>query len=219
MKAALTRRRGITFGGGLALILVAFAGGYFVGDDSSQVSSLHGQVADLESEVESLGTEVSLSQSGEDAAREELSSAQDQLHAERSLNGKIPVAQEAEKEYNTDYPWQGAGTVGYLVIKPVDFSQEGENWILTIEAKNESSEPKEPFCGGAEAVLIDASDNNYSGEAVLGESSDNCGGDLQPGLTGTYKSEFKLPSGAKPVAAAIYGDYEQEEEAKTWELP
>lgn len=104
-------------------------------------------------------------------------------------------------------------------MKPTALEQSGEKWILTIEAKNEGSEPEEPFCGSAGGVLIDAEDNIYTGEAVLGGSSDNCGEELQPGLTGTFRSEFKLPADAVPVGVALYGDYEQEEEAKTWELP
>jgi len=206
-------------GGAVALLIAAFAGGYFIGDDSSEVSDLEDTVVALESERDEAEDELAQSEDSGTELEAELASTSDQLDAERSLNGKSEKSQQDEGEYDTDYPWQAAGNVGYLTIKPIDFAQEGSKWILTVEAKNEGSEPKQPFCGGAEAVLIDAESNNYTGESVLSESSDSCGEELQPGLTGTFKSEFKLPGGAKPVAAAIYGDYEQEEEAKTWELP
>lgn len=215
----LTQKRGLMIGGAIVLLVAAFAGGYFVADDAGEVSNLEDTVAALESERDEAQDDLAQSEDTGAELEDELASTSDQLEAERSLNGKSEKPQQDEGEYETDFPWQGAGTVGYLTIKPVDFAQEGSKWILTMEAKNEGSEPKQPFCGGAEAVLVDAEGNTYTGEAVLSESSDNCGEELQPGLTGTFKSEFKLPGGAKPVAAAIYGDYEQEEEAKTWELP
>lgn len=215
----LTQRRGLMIGGAVVLLIAAFAGGYFVGDDSSEVSNLEDTVVALESERDEAEDDLAQSEDSGTELEDELASTSDQLEAERSLNGKSEKPQQDEGEYDTDYPWQAAGTVGYLTIKPIDFAQEGSKWILTVEAMNEGSEPKQPFCGGAEAVLIDAENNNYTGESVLSGSSDSCGEELQPGLTGTFKSEFKLPGGAKPVAAAIYGDYEQEEEAKTWELP
>lgn len=215
----LAGRQGLMVGGAILLLIVAFAAGYFVADDSSEVSDLEDTVAALETERDEAEDDLAQSEDAGEELEEELTSTADQLEAERSLNGKSEKTQEGNGEYDTDFPWQAAGTVGYLTIKPVDFSQEGSRWILTVEAKNEGSEPKQPFCGGAEAVLVDAEGNTYTGESVLSESSDNCGEELQPGLTGTFKSEFKLPGGAKPVAAAIYGDYEQEEEAKTWELP
>jgi hypothetical protein len=215
----LTERRGLAIGGAILILLAAFAGGYLVADDAGEVSDLEDTVAALESERDEAEDDLAASEDSGAELEDELASTSDQLEAERSLNGKSEKTQQDGGEYETDFPWQGAGTVGYLTIKPIDFAQEGSKWILTVEAKNEGSEPKQPFCGGAEAVLIDAENNNYTGEAVLSESSDNCGEELQPGLTGTFKSEFRLPDGAKPVAAAIYGDYEQEEEARTWELP
>jgi hypothetical protein len=215
----MTRKQGLITGAAVLAVIAAFLAGYVVADDSSEVSELEDSVAALESEQDEVEDELAQTEESGAELEDELASTADQLEAERSLNGKSEQAQEADGEYETDFPWQAAGTVGYLTIKPIDFGQEGSKWILTVEAKNEGSEPKQPFCGGAQAVIIDAANNNYTGESVLSESSDNCGEELQPGLTGTFKSEFRLPDGAKPVAAAIYGDYEQEEEAKTWELP
>jgi hypothetical protein len=209
----------MTLGAALFVVIAVFLGGYFVADDSNEVSELEDSVATLESERDDAEDTLAQTEESGAALEDELASTTDQLEAERSLNGKSEQTQEVDQEYDTDFPWQAAGTVGYLTIKPIDFVQEGSKWILTLEAKNEGSEPKQPFCGGAEAVIIDAENNNYTGEAVLSEGSDNCGEELQPGLDGTFKSEFRLPEGAQPVAAAIFGDFEQEEEAKTWELP
>ena len=75
-----------------------------------------------------------------------------------------------------------------------------------------------PFCGSAGANLEDSAERIYTGEAVISSSSDSCE-ELQPGLTGTFQGEFTLPEDAEPAIALIYGDFEQEEEAKAWALP
>jgi hypothetical protein len=218
LKATMTRRRlGI---GGIVLVALigVFFGGYFVGDDSGEVSSLNDQVAQLEDELGGAESQATLYGDEVEGLEEVKASLQGQLHAERSLNGNTSVEQNTS-DYNTDFAWETAGTVGYLAMKPIDFTQVGEKWFLTIEAKNEGTEPKQPFCGDGGSVLVDGAGRTYSGEAVLGSGSDDCSDELQPGLTGTFKAEFSLPPDAKPVATAIYGDYEQEEEAKTWALP
>lgn len=215
----ISKRQALIGGGLVVLIVGAFAGGYLVADDSGEVSELNDQIAAVESERDEGEYRLSESEAEASEAQEELGSTREQLRAERSLNGKLPAKQETDQEYDTDFPWEAAGTVGYLTIKPIDISQEGSKWILTVEAKNEGSEPKQPFCGDAGAALGSAEGNTYTGEALLSDSSDSCGEELQPGLTGTFKSEFKLPEGTKPVVAVIYGDYEQEEEAKSWALP
>lgn len=214
----MSKRRSLMVGA-LVVLIGAFLGGYFIGDDSGEVSELNEQIANIEAERDETEDRLSKSEAEAGEAQEELGSTREQLRAERSLNGKLPVKDEGDQEYDTDYPWEAAGKVGYLTIKPIDIAQEGSKWILTVEAKNEGSEPKQPFCGDAGAALGNSEGNTYTGEALLSDSSDNCGEELQPGLTGTFKSEFKLPEGTKPVIAAIYGDYEQEEEAKSWELP
>lgn len=220
LRSAITRHPiWWTAGAGIMLAAIAFGVGLSAGDDSVQVSALESELADVEGERNEARSERADLVVAEGERADEVESLEEELSAERALSGKSESKQKAPGEYDTDYDWEAAGTVGYLVLKPVGFEQEGDKWILTVEAKNEGKEPKEPFCGGAGGVVIDAEDRNYSGEAVLSESSDNCGEALQPGLTGIYKSEFKLPSGAVPVGLALYGDYEQEEEAKTWELP
>jgi hypothetical protein len=170
----------------------------------------------VEDELGGAENQASLYSDEIDELEESTESLEGKLHAERSLNGKTTVAQNSE--FETDFDWETAGTVGYLTMKPVELSQSGDKWFLTIEAKNEGSEPESPFCGDGGAVLEDAAERTYSGEAVIGSGSASCE-ELQPGLTDTYKVEFTLPSDAQPAIALLYGDYEQEEEAKAWALP
>jgi hypothetical protein len=203
-----------------AVILIAAA--LFVGmaanDESSKVADLEDQVASVEGELADEERELGYAEEEKDRADEKTEEAESALAAERGFKGG-GSKQKAEAEYETDYPWMAAGEVGYLTMKPVDWQQEGEKWILTVEAKNTGSEPEEPFCGSAGATVIDAEDNNYTGEAVLATGTANCGAALQPGQTATYKGEFAIPANAIPVVIALYGDFELEEEAKQWELP
>jgi hypothetical protein len=199
-------------------VIVAFAAGIAVGDESGKVSELEGRIASTRSQLTDEERELGIAEKERDRAGEAANDAEDELAAERGFKG-TGGKQVADQEYETDYPWEAAGEVGYLTMKPVGWEDQGEKWILSVEAKNTGSEPEEPFCGSAGATVIDADGNNYSGEAVLSGSSANCGSALQPGQTATYKGEFQIPSNAVPVIVALYGDYEQEEEAKQWELP
>lgn len=197
-------------------LAAAFVGGFLIGDDSGEIASLEDRVAGVEDELAGAENQVSLYSDEVDELEESTDSLEGKLHAERSLNGKTTVPQNTE--YETDFEWNTAGTVGYLTMKPVELSQAGEKWILTIEAKNEGNEPESPFCGDGGAALEDSAERVYSGESVISSSSDSCE-ELQPGLTGTFKTEFTLPEDAVPAIALIYGDYEQEDEAKAWALP
>lgn len=205
----------------IAVVLVAAA--FFVGmalnDESSKVSNLEGQVATVEGKLEQEEQELGYAEEEKERADEKAEDAEEELAAERSFKGS-GAQQEPEGEYETDYPINAAGKVGPFIFKPTDISENGEGkWVLTIEAKNESSSPLEPFCGGGESILLDAEGNEYSGDSLLFKGGANCGDSLQPGLTAKYLSEFHLPPNATPVAAYIYGEYELEEEGKTWELP
>jgi hypothetical protein len=209
--------------GVLALALIVAA--YFVGKGSvdthtDQLSSLESDLASSEQALEAEEAEVSAEEGEHVQAIEKLEMAEEALAAERGFNDRGGLQkQQVEQEYATDYPWGAAGLAGDFTFKPIGWEQEGESWVLTVEAKNESHGPKEPFCGGAEAVVLDADQNEYTGEAVLGEGSANCGSALQPGTTATYKGEFNMAANAVPVVVGIYGEYEQEDAAKTWELP
>jgi hypothetical protein len=207
----LSRQRLITAGVVALGLAAAFLGGFLLGDDSGEVSSLEDQVAKAEDELAGAENQVSIYSGEAEELEESTESLEGKLHAERSLNGRTTVPQNTE--YETDFDWETAGTVGYLTMKPIDLTQSGSKWILTIEAKNEGNEPESPFCGDGGAALEDSAERTYSGETVIGSGSDSCE-ELQPGLTGTFKSEFTLPEDANPAIALIYGDYEQEDEAK-----
>jgi len=199
-------------------VVVAFVAGAASNDESAKVSDLEDRIVSLEGDVESTEADLARAEGEAEVAEEAAAEAEDQLATERGFKEGGQV-QEVASEYDTDYPWEAVGEVGYLALKPVGWEESGGKWILTTEAKNIGKTPALPFCGGAGADIIDAEENEYSGESYLGAGSASCGDELQPGLTATYKSEFKLPPNAKPVVVAIYGDYEQEEEYALWDLP
>jgi len=229
MKAWFRSQRWALLIGVVAVVLVA--GAFFVGKGSvdthsSEVadlqSELHGSEQKLESEQEALSSargDLSAAKGEVSVAQEEVSEVEEELAAERSFKGEGTKQNAAASEYSTDYPWGAAGEAGAFIFKPIGWEQEGSKWVLTVEAKNVSHEPKLPFCGGAESVVLDAGENQYTGESDIGGDSANCGDELQPGATATYKAAFAIPANAVPVVIGIYGEYEQEEEAKLWELP
>jgi hypothetical protein len=216
-------------GGVVAVALIAgayFGGKGSVDTHSSEVSDLQGELNDVqgklaseEAEVSATKGDLSLAKGEVSAAEEKASEAEEELASERSFKGEGAKQNAAATEYNTDFPWEAAGEVGNFIFKPTGWERDGEKWTLTVEAKNVSHEPLSPFCGGAESVVLDAAENQYTGESDLGAGGADCSGELQPGTTATFKAQFKVPSSAAPVVIAIYGEYEQEEEAKTWELP
>lgn len=221
LKAFLATHRNSIIASGVAVVAIvaAFFVGMVVSDESGKVSDLEDQVASVESELSDEESEVSSLESARDEAEEEGEKAEEELAVERGFKGNEP-RQEPEGEYETDYPIGAAGKVGPYIFKPTGIDEEGEGkWVLTIEAKNSGSSPLEPFCGGAESILLDADRNEYSGDSLLFKGGANCSDALQPGLTAKYLAEFHLPPNATPVAAYIYGEYELEEEGKTWELP
>lgn len=221
LKAFLAGHRNVLIASSVAVVAIvaAFFVGMVVNDESGKVTDLESQVAEVESELADEESEVSSLESERDEAEEEGEKAEEELAVERGFKGKGPQ-QEPEGEYETDYPIGAAGKVGSYIFKPTDINEDGEGkWVLTIEAKNDGSSPLDPFCGGGESILLDAEGNEYSGDSVLFKGGANCSDSLQPGLTATYLAEFHLPPGATPVAAYVYGEYELEEEGKTWELP
>ena len=208
----------ITAGVGLVVAIAAFFIGAAIADESSKVADLEDQVSSLEGDVSSEQSRLSIAETEREEALERATKAEEQLAAERNFKGE-GAKQVSTGEYNTDYPFNAAGTVGWLTIKPTAWEKQGGKYILTVEAKNESKEPQSPFCGGGEAVVIDAEENQYSGDNILFAEGTNTCEDLQPGATGVFKDEFSIAANAVPIAVALYGDYSLEEEAKLWELP
>jgi hypothetical protein len=216
-----TQRRRAIIASLLAVVAVGTA--FFIGaalnDESSTVADLEDKLSRVESDLVNAEGEAVNLEAGREEAEEEVEAAEEELAVERDFKGN-GTQQEAEGEYDTDYPMDAAGKVGPYIFKPTDITEEGEGkWVMTIEAKNDGSSPLEPFCGGGESILVDAEGNEYSGDSLLFKGGANCDDALQPGLTAKYLAEFHLPPNATPVAAYIYGEYELEEEGKTWELP
>jgi len=222
LREAVTRRRLLSALAVVVIIGAVFAAGYLIGDNSAEVSKLKQQVASLEGVLGGTKSQVSSDASEIKELEEAKGELASQLHAERSLNGKT-AAPAATTTYKVNYPWMGAGSVGYLTMKPLSIEEVSPSkWVMTIEAKNESKEPKQPFCGSGFAAVADAAGRKYSGASVINgnaSTDQNCGEELQPGLTGSYQVEFKLPAGDKPTITSIWGEQELNEDAKTWGLP
>lgn len=221
----LSRRSRVGVWGATTLVALlalggAFVGGYFVGDDSARLSVLEDALSRTTDDLDTAEAEVvGLSAENSDLT-DTRADLRDQLRAERSLNGTLPKpASSASSNLVTDLPWGAAATIGNLTLKPLALEQSGERWVLTVSAKNEGDSPVGPFCGDAGASLADTTAREFTGDSVLADDTANCGDDLQPGLTATYKAEFKMPTDAKPGAVAIYGDYDYVDEAKIWAAP
>jgi hypothetical protein len=216
-----------------AVVVIAvaafFAGRATVDDHSGQITSLEGEVTEIEQKLSDSEEEgeterqlVTTAEEESEAAKEEAEEANSELADERAFKGEGEKQQSAETEYEVDYPWEAAGSTagGELIVKPVGWEKSGEKWVLTMEVKNTAHEPLEGFCGSAGATVLDAEENQYTGSAVLSNSTANCGESLQPGATATYAGEFKIPSKAVPVVVYISGNLHfSEEEGKAWELP
>jgi hypothetical protein len=118
---------------------------------------------------------------------------------------------------------ESGDVAGALEITLVSFVQSGSGggvtkYKATVEVKNLGNEEIDPFCGD-EATLIDEQGRKFKGDASLDDGSNNCGDSIQPGLSqGNYVMDFKTPPDAKPSQLLLYGDYDYEEEAKSWNV-
>ena len=118
-----------------------------------------------------------------------------------------------------------AKTVDSLSITPTALTKVSDNgsqatWHAIISVKDNGSTSADVFCGDAGASLDDSQGRTYDGTSVVGESSANCGDNIQPGLTGSpYVMEFKLPTGAKPSGAEPVGGIDQDQSgAQVWNV-
>jgi hypothetical protein len=187
-----------------ALLTIAFFAGLVAGDDSAELTKLKDELSEVEAGQKSVEADLAIAETRADQPRGEPPPGGDR--------GSDP-------KQHTNHKWGEAGRVGYLMVKPIEFTNVGSKWFLAMRARNESKEAREPFCGDAGATLEDARGEAYAGAAFISAESDNCAGELQPGSTWTFKSEFELPAGTQPTIASIYGDFEQENDVKTWDLP
>ena len=115
---------------------------------------------------------------------------------------------------------------GALEITLVSFAESSSRggvvkYKATMEVKNLGNEEIDPFCGGSGATLIDGQGRKFEGTDVMNYdgSTNNCGDAIQPGLSeGNFVMEFKTPPDAKPSQLLLYGDYDYEDEAKSWNV-
>ena len=120
-----------------------------------------------------------------------------------------------------------SGDVGGLFgITLVSFAQSSSRggvvkYKATMEVKNLGNEEIQPFCGDSGATLIDGQGRKFEGTSVMDYdgNTNNCGDAIQPGLSqGDLVMEFKTPPDAKPSQLLLYGDYDYEDEAKSWNV-
>lgn len=209
-------------------ILGAFAGGYFLADDSAEVDELEADVIALEADLGDAEDGLDAAQEAAESAQEEAGELAEQKEAlQQRLKAEFAIAGEGGSSasdtatVDTDLPFEAAGKVGPFVIKPAAFEQSTSGWTLTLTVNNDGDTPQDPFCGGGESQLVDTQGRQFDGDSVLADDTANCGDSLQPGLNATYKVSFKTPSDAEPVAIAIWGDsfVVDPADAKIWGVP
>ena len=113
------------------------------------------------------------------------------------------------------------GLFGITLVSFAESSSRGGvvKYKATMGVKNLGSEEVDPFCGGSGATLIDDQGRKFEGDAVIDDGTNNCGDPIQPGLSqGKYVIEFKTPPDAKPSQLLLSGDYDHEDEAKSWSV-
>lgn len=211
---------------GLVVLGGLLAGAYFVGADSADDAA---DVAELEDRVAVLAEErdeaTERADNAEDAANElgeEVESLNERLEAELGLSGQESTERDdVVSTADADLELGEAGRVGDLLLRPTSFTKTGESaeaaiWLATITAKNDGSEPVNPFCGGAGAEVEDSQGRKFGGDSVIFGGARNCGDDLQPGLSAdNYKMRFKLPKDAQPVLLRLMEEF-KESVNKTW---
>lgn len=222
-----TRRRWLIPVLGIVLLLGALAGAYFLGadaaDDSADVDRLEEQVEALTDERDELADRAENAEEEADQLQEEVESLNDRLEAELGFSGEDSTTRdEVVSAADADLRLGEAGRVGDLILRPTSFTRTGEGaeaaiWVATISAKNDGSEPVNPFCGGSGAEVEDSEGRKFGGDSIIGNTR-NCGSDLQPGLSAdNYKMRFKLPKDAQPVLLRLEEEFTFDKSAKkTW---
>lgn len=222
-----SRRRWLIPGLGVVVLVGALAGAYFVGadaaDDAADVDRLEEQVEELTVERDELTDRAETAEQEADDLQEEVENLNDRLEAELGFSGEESTQRdEVVSGADADLRLGEAGRVGDLILRPTSFTKMGEGdeaaiWVATISAKNDGSEPVNPFCGGSGAEVEDSEGRKFGGDSIIG-STRNCGSDLQPGLSAdNYKMRFKLPRDAQPVLLRLEEEFTfNRAEKKTW---
>ena len=212
-----------------ALAVGGFAVGYLVADDADDVSSLEDQLAASQDELSDTESELSSAEFRAAGLEDELASSEakrrelaSQLRAQLDFSGELDQQQTGSGP-DTDFALGQPGEVGPYIFVLTGFEQTEDSggqavWVATMSAKNNGSEPTDPFCGSDGAAVRDLAGSRYTGDTVLA-GTPNCGDSIQPGLTvDGYQMRFKMPSSAEPAAVEVWGDFfvVDEEDAKTW---
>jgi hypothetical protein len=211
---------------GLVVVGGLLAGAYFVGadsaDDAAEVSELEDRVDTLEDERDEATERAESTEREANELTEEVQRLNDRLEAELGFSGEESTERDqAVSAADADLKLGEAGRVGDLLLRPTSFINTGEGaeaaiWVATITAKNDGSEPVNPFCGGAGAEVEDSQGRKFGGDSIIFGGARNCGADLQPGLSAdNYKMRFKLPKDAQPVLLRLMEEF-KESVNKTW---
>lgn len=221
------RRRWLIPALGLVLLLGALAGAYVLGanaaDDSADVDRLEEQVVELTDERDELADRAERAEEEADDLQDEVENLNDRLEAELGFSGEDSTQRdETVSAADADLRLGEAGRVGDLIVRPTSFTRTSEGaeaatWVATINAKNDGSEPLNPFCGGSGTEVEDTEGRKFGGDSIIGNTR-NCGNDIQPGLSAdNYKLRFKLPKDAEPVLLRIADEFTfNRPDKKTW---
>ena len=226
-----SRRIPVLIAVGVVLLAVTAGTGFVLGKNSAHADRLKKQLADAKTELSANSREVSdleTAKSDLETTNEDLTNTNSDLEDQVSSLKKSVAAANGLKRDTSDknasasapsgsHRMGEAAQVGEVILKPTGLdrasaSGDSASYVLTITAKNAGSEPKDLFCGSDGAALTDAEGRRFDGDSVLGNTA-NCGDDLAPGLTATYKMKFKVPSGAKPAFVTLWdsSDFDGEE--------
>lgn len=211
----------------LALVVLGglVTGAYFVGadtaDDSGEIEELEDRLNTTEAERDEAIARAEVAETDASELSDEVDHLNERLDAELGLAGEDSAERDdVVSAADADLRLGEAGRVGDLLLRPTSFTNTGEGteasiWVATITAKNDGSEPVNPFCGGAGAEVEDSQGRKFGGDSIIFNAR-NCGDDLQPGLSAdNYKMRFKLPKDAEPVLLRLMEEF-KESVNKTW---
>lgn len=89
---------------------------------------------------------------------------------------------------------------------------------LWFRVTNNDNRPIGPFCI-AHSVVLDNEGREYEGDSLTESYTNNCGDDINPGLSGyPYVMRYLLPGSAQPYAVRAWADFDFEAFAATWRL-
>ena len=216
------RRAATAIGVLVVLAGAAFAAGFLTADDSDQVSLLQNELSAARSDAKRSQNELASSRSENAEREEEVTALQERLEAELGLKGKRSSPTTSISPADADLRVGEAGKIGALIVKPTSFQRSGSSgdavsYVASFTVKNDGSVPVGPFCGGGEATVEDTDGRSFDGDSILGETTPNCGDDIQPGLTtSNFQVRFKLPRGAKAAILRVTDAVSDSGEEKTW---